>query len=368
MKLIPKLKRKRPPRTIGAVPGTLRVDPDAPKPVVHVMVYGPDSCEEQEVTDLASLPGLLAKAPVTWVNVDGLGDADVIKQIGDIFGVHPLALEDVVNVPQRPKVEQYGAHLFVVIRMASLGEDLETEQISLFLGDNFVLTFQEHAGDCLDPVRHRIRKGMGRIRKAKADYLAYALLDAVIDGFFPVLEQYGERLEALEADVTAGPDSGTVSRINHAKRDLLGIRRAIWPQREATSALLREELEMISEETRPYLRDCYDHVIQLIDMVETYREIASGLVDAYQTSISNRMNEVMKVLTIIATIFIPLGFFAGLWGMNFNPDKSFWNMPLTQQPWGYRVAVGLMLLTVIGMLTFFWRKGWLGGSTSGKND
>ena len=353
-------------RTVGAVPGTLQIDPESPRPTVRVMAYGPESLEELEIEDLEALSGIIGTRPVTWVNVDGLGDEKILTRIGELFHLHPLALEDAVNVPQRPKVEQYGEHLFVVTRMASLGEHMETEQISLFLGKNFVLTFQERAGDCLDPVRDRVRKGMGRIRKAGADYLAYAVLDAVIDGYFPVLEQYGEHLQGLEDLVAARPDASTVARINDAKRDLLSLRRAIWPQREATNALLREELELFSDQTRLYLRDCYDHVIQIIDTVETYREIASGLLDAYQTNVSNRMNEVMKVLTIIATIFIPLGFLAGVWGMNFSTEKSRWNMPLLNWEYGYRFALALMLVLALGMLVLFWRRGWI-GSSGGQN-
>ena len=363
MKMKWKRRRRRlPARVAGEVPGTLHVDPEAPAPVVRMICYGPDACEEQEVTDIAALGQAVGKAPVTWVNVDGLGDVKTISAIGEVFGLHPLALEDVVNVRQRAKVEQYGETLFVVTRMAMLGERLDTEQISLFLGKGFVLTFQEQAGDCLDPVRDRIRKGMGRIRKAGADYLAYAVLDAVVDGYFPVLEQYGEHLEDLEDQIAGKPGPSMTGRIHGAKRDLLALRRAIWPQREATSSLLREELDLIGETTRVYLRDCYDHVVQIIDMLETYREMTSGLLDAYQTNISNRMNEIMKVLTIIATIFIPLGFLAGIWGMNFNAEKSFWNMPMLNQPWGYRAALGLMLTIAAVMLVFFWRKGWLGSS------
>ena len=237
-------------------------------------------------------------------------------------------------------------------RMASLNEQLETEQLSLLLGKDFVLTFQERPGDCLDPVRERVRKGMGRIRKAPPDYLVYAVLDAVIDSYFPLLEQFGERLEDLEGQVMAKPDAGTVAGINQVKRDLLALRRAVWPQREMTNALLRDEMALVSEQTRPYLRDCYDHVTQIIDMVETCREIASGLLDAYQSNISNRMNEIMKVLTIIATIFIPLGFLAGIWGMNFNVEKSPWNMPLLNWAWGYRFALLLMMTIAVTMLVF----------------
>ena len=362
MKLVRRRTRKTPRRTVGAVPGTLQIDPEAPPTTVRVMAYGPDGLEERDIDDLEDLPGIIGLNPVTWVNVDGLGDRNTLTRMGELFNVHPLALEDVVNVPQRSKVEEYGEHLFVVTRMAFLEEHLDTEQVSLFLGKNFVLTFQERAGDCLDPVRDRIRKGMGRIRKAGADYLAYALLDAVIDGYFPVLERYGEHLQELEELVISTPDSSTVARVNAAKRGLLSLRRAIWPQREVTNALMREDLGLFSDVTRLHLRDCYDHVVQIIDTVETYREIASGLLDIYQTNISNRMNEVMKVLTIVATIFIPLGFLAGVWGMNFNTEASRWNMPELNWTWGYRFALILMATIAVVMLLFFRRKGWLGSS------
>jgi len=353
-------RRKIARKAAGEVPGTLHVDPDAPRPAIHVIAFGPDACQEYGVEDPAALRDALGSAPVVWVNVDGLGSAETITRIGDVFDLHPLALEDIVHVHQRAKVEQYGKHLFIVTRMVSLAESLETEQLSLFLGEGFVLTFQEHPGDCLDSVRQRIGKGMGRIRSAPADYLAYAVLDAVIDSYFPLLEAYGERLEVLEEQVIAQPDARIIGRIHKAKRELMVLRRAAWPQREAVNALLREELDLISDTTRIYLRDCYDHVIQIIDMLETDREICSGLLDAYQSSVGNRMNEIMKVLTIIATIFIPLGFLAGLYGMNFNPEKSPLNMPELAWYWGYPAALTVMALVALSMLVFFWRKGWLG--------
>ncbi|HUS91601.1 MAG TPA: magnesium/cobalt transporter CorA [Phycisphaerae bacterium] len=357
-------RRRMAQKTVGAAPGVLHIDPESPRPVVHVIAYGPEGLHEETVTDVSSLGPILEKFPVTWVNVDGLGDAAALTTIGEVFHMHPLALADVVNVPQRPKVEPYGRDLFIVTRMVTMAERLETEQLSLFLGKGLVLTFQEHAGDCLDPVRDRIRKGIGRLRSSPADFLAYAILDVVIDSYFPLLEAYGERLEALEDEVIARPEPAAVARIHRAKRELLTLRRAVWPQREAVNALLREGLEIIGDQTRIYLRDCYDHIIQVIDMVETYRELASGLLEAYLSSLSNRMNEVMKVLTIIATIFIPLGFLAGLYGMNFDPDKSPYNMPELGWRYGYPAALLVMAVAALGMLAFFWRKGWLGSSTA----
>jgi magnesium transporter len=344
----------------GASPGTLSVDPDAPPSIVRVIAYGPDDVVEADVRDLSTIPSYLAKWPVTWVNVDGLGDLKTVKEIGRIFNLHPLALEDVVNVHQRPKVEPYQDQHFIVAREVTFAGKLGTEQTSLFLGKNFLLTFQEAPGDCLDPVRHRIRQAHGRHRNSGPDYLAYSVLDAIIDSYFPVLEEYGEALETLEDDIVARPGTATISKIHGVKRDLLAIRRAVWPFREAINSLFRDPSPLVREETRLYLRDCYDHTIQIIDLLETYREIASGLVDVYLSSISNRMNEVMKVLTIIATIFMPLSFLAGLYGMNFNTQISPWNMPELEQPYGYPLLLLLMASIVLLMLFFFRRKGFIG--------
>ena len=339
--------------TIGTAPGTLVVDPDAPKPVIRVFAYGPEKSVEQDGAELSSLRGLLGAWPVVWVNVDGLGDADVLARLGEIFQLHPLALEDVVQVTQRPKVDQYGPHLFLVTRMVTLGEHVETEQLSMFLGAGFVVTFQQRVGDCLDGVRERIRKGTGRMRTNGADYLAYAILDAVIDNCFPVLEALGERLEDLEDNVIAQPRPQRVGEIHAVKRDLLAMRRVAWPQREAINVLLRGDNPIIAAETRVYLRDCYDHVTHIIDMVETHREMASGLMDAYLSSLSNRMNEIMKVLTIIATIFIPLTFIVGNYGMNFR------DMPELHWRYGYPAVWAVMVAIAAGMLWWFRRRRWI---------
>jgi len=352
--------------TPGTAPGTLTVDPEAPKPVIHVMAYGPDEWTERDIVDPQSVRDFLGKWPVTWVNICGLGDARVLTELGKIFALHPLALEDVVNLHQRAKVEQYGSHQFIVAQMVTFPERMETEQLSIFLGHNFVLTFEERVGDCLDPLRDRIRNGTGRVRVAGPDYLVYAILDAVIDAYFPVLERYGEHLEALEDDVIARPDNQTLSRVRAVKHDLLVLRRAIWPQRDALNSLFRDAAPMITEDTRIYLRDCYDHVIRIMDLLETYRELATGLMDVYLSSVSNRMNEVMKVLTIIATIFIPLSFIAGLYGMNFNAQKSPWNMPELDWRYGYPFALLLMAGVAMGLLVFFRRRGWIGPPTEAR--
>ena len=351
-------RRRTPP---GTPPGTLIVDPEAPHPSVRVIAYGPDETVEQEIHEPRHVRDFLDKWPVIWVDVEGLGDAETIRTLGEIFGLHRLALEDVVNVHQRPKIEQYDGYYFIVARMVKLGEHLETEQLSLFLGKNFVVTFQEgHPGDCLETIRERIRQKRGRIRDAGLDYLAYALLDAVVDCYFPIMEEYGERLEAFEDELLTYPHSDTVARIHEIKRNLLTLRRAVWPQRETFNALLRDETPLVTNETRLYLRDCYDHTTQLIDLIETYRELGSDLTDVYLSSISNRTNEIMRVLTVIATIFIPLTFIAGIYGMNFNPAASPVNMPELNWYWGYPFSLTLMALVAFGQLFFFWRRGWLG--------
>lgn len=325
-----------------------------------MIAFGPDALLEKKIRDPREIADFLEKYPVTWINVDGLGDAAVIQALGEIFGIHRLALEDVVNTHQRPKVEQYDKHVFIVGRMVEMGQRVEMEQLSLFLGKNFVLTFQEAAGDSFDPVRARIRKAGGRIRNAGPDYLAYALLDAFIDHYFPVLEAYGERLEAMEEEVISRPGPPLVSRIHEIRRDLMGLRRAIWPLREAVNSLVREPRPFITDETRIYLRDCYDHTIQIIDLLENYRDIASSLMEVYLSSMGNRLNEVMKILTMFTALFIPLSLVAGIYGMNFNTEKSPLNMPELTWYFGYPFALCLMAAVALGMFLFFRKKGWLG--------
>jgi magnesium transporter len=344
----------------GAVPGTLEIDPVAPFPKIRVIGYSPEKIEEHEITEVAQLPAFLEAWPMTWINVDGLGDSHSLLALAEIFQIHKLALEDVVHVHQRSKVDEYENNLFIVARMASIESDvLETEQLSIFLGDGYIVTFQEKEGDCLEPVRERIRKGKGRIRSSGADYLAYAILDAVVDAWFPVLEDYGEKLQVLEDTILQKPDNQTVSSIRRIKRDLLEMRRTVWPTRETVNSLMREN-EFIQADTNLYLRDCYDHVIQIMDMMESYRDMASGLMELYLSSLSNRMNEIMKVLTIIATIFIPLTFIAGIYGMNFDPDVSPWNMPELAWKYGYPVVWAIMIGLGGVMLLYFRKLGWLG--------
>ncbi len=355
-RLLPKSHLKLP----GTAPGTLIVPEQAPEPVVTVMAFNRDELTEKVIENPEEIKPFLKKGTIVWVNVDGLGDADLLKKLGEIFGLHTLALEDVLNVHHRPKVEEYDKEIFIITRMACLRNDvLDIEQVSFFLGKNFVVSFQERPGDCLEPVRERIRKGGQRIRFMEADYLAYALLDAIVDGYFPVLEHFSERLNALEDVVVGNPDKQVVEQTHEIKRDLQVLRHGIWPLREALSRL-SGDMPLIHDETKLFLRDCYDHVIQIIDILETYRERAAGLTDLYLSSLSNKMNEVMKVLTIIATIFMPLGFIAGLYGMNFDPDVSPLNMPELRWYFGYPFALGLMALFAAGLLIYFWRKGWIG--------
>ena len=324
-----------------------------------------DGLLDIEVPDLSVLVNQLSESPVTWLDIDGLGDADVIEQVGQMFHLHPLALEDVVNVHQRPKVEMYGDYLFVIARSHS-GLDandataaLEMHQVAMFLGRDFVITFRERGVHCFDKVRTRIQTSRGRIRESGADYLLYTLLDTVIDGFFPALEQHGESLDSLDDLISAGSEQDLIHRIHEVRSELLMIRRAVWPLREAINTLIRDSGDLISDETDLYLRDCYDHTVQIIDVIETDRELCADLRDYYLTVVSNRMNQVMKFLTIIATLFIPLTFVAGLYGMNFNPQASAFNMPELNWTLGYPFALAVMLATALAMLWYFHRKGWL---------
>ena len=344
----------------GEAPGTIHVDPEAPKPELRFMGFGPDDVVEGiGLSGLEPIREHIGKHSVLWVDVYGLGSASLLKELGELFEIHPLALEDIVHIPQRPKVDAYEDSLYIVLRMALGGLPLDTEQFSLFFGPGLLITFQERKGDVLDPVRKRVRDGKPKLRHGGADYLAYAILDTIVDAFFPLLEQYGDHLGNLEDEILADPRPEAVPRLHEIKREFLRLRRFVWPTREMLGMLYRDEFAQITESTRPYLRDCYDHAIQLMEIVESYREVASGLMDLYLSSISNRMNEVMKVLTIIATLFIPLSFIVGLYGMNFDTSSPM-NMPELAWRYGYLAVLGAMALVVVSLLLFFWRKGWIG--------
>lgn len=350
-----RFRRRVPP---GAPPGTLVADPSASKPILRLIAYSANELHEVVLADARAIADFLGTWPVVWLNVDGLGDAGVIAAIGEQFGLHRLALEDVLNTHQRAKVEAYADHLYVVCREIEAGNMVQTDQISLFVGANFVITFQERHGDCLGHVRERIRTAE-RFRAMGPDYLAYAIIDGVIDCYFPALEVLGERLESLEELVVLSPADGMVHQIHGLKRELLQVRRAVWPLRDAINSLLRDTNPLIRDETRLYLRDSHDHIIQLIDMLETYRELGSDLMDIYLSSLSNRLNSVMKVLTIIATIFMPLSFLASLYGMNFDRSHPT-NMPELGWRYGYVALLAVMGVTTLGMLYFFKRRGWIG--------
>jgi magnesium transporter len=349
--------RKRSQKT-GLSPGTLvhvgerRVE----KTKISVFDYDATNFLEKDIKNVEESFAFRDTATVTWINIDGVHDADIVEKIGGHFGIHPLILEDIMNTSQRPKLEDLGETLFLVIRMISLdrkGKDIVSEQLSLVIGPNFVLSFQEEPGDMFDPVRERIRKGKGRIRKMGPDYLAYALIDAVVDQYFFVLEQLGERIEVLEEGLITNPRSETLREIHALKREMIFLRKSVWPLREVVSGLERAESDLIKPTTNIFLRDVYDHTIQVIDNIETFRDMLSGMLETYLSSVSNRMNEVMKLLTIIATIFIPLTFIAGVYGMNFK------FMPEVEWRWGYFFVWGVMIAVGVIMLAFFRRKKWL---------
>lgn len=352
-----KFRRRTPP---AALPGIVVADPAAAQPVVRVLSYGPDELKTETITRPEQLRELVGKRPVTWVHVVGLGNADTIEAIGQVFGLHPLAMEDVVNTHQRAKVEDYGDHLFIVARTILPGSRLETEQVALFLGKDFVVSFQECRLECVDAVEARVVAAKGEIRATGPDHLAYALLDALVDAYFPALEQYGEWLDKIDDEISNHSNRATLVQIHELRSELLMIRRSIWPFRDALSALARETSPLVAGETHLYLRDGYDHTVQIIELVETYREMCTDLRDYGLSIVNTRMSEVMKVLTVIATIFIPLSFLASLYGMNFDVAVSPWNMPELRWYYGYPFALALMATVVAGLLTLFYRRGWLG--------
>lgn len=339
----------------GTAPGTLSAEQGAPKPVIQIFGYGAADFSELTVASADDITQYLGKWPVIWVNVGGLGDVATIAKIGEIFSLHPLALEDTMNVHQRPKTEDYGSNSYTVCRMVNNRDfnDLDLEQISIFVGKNFVISFQERPGDSWDPIRDRIRRGAGRkIREGQADYLAYCLLDAAIDDYFPLLEIFGDHLDKLEESVIDRPDKNLLSQIQSSKRTMYTIRHAIWPMREALAQLMNCD-QIVQPETKIFMRDAQDHVIQVLDIVENYRERVSGLMDIYISTLSARMNEVMKVLAIITTIFMPLTFIAGIYGMNFE------HMPELSMKYAYPVTLGVMVFLAVVMVVLFWRMGWL---------
>ncbi len=360
-------KRHGPP---GSPPATLLphlVDGKSRKPGMQIIEYDRESLEERDITDLSDLAEHFESRKVTWINIDGLGDVEALTFLGERFNLHPLALEDVLNTGQRPKVEHTADYIFIVAQMVyqNAEKTICGEQVSLFFGKNFLITVQEEGTyDVFDPVRERIRGGRGSIRKFKADYLAYALMDSIIDHYYPVLEDLGSDIEELEDDLLEKPSREMVMTLHEYKRSLTQMRRFVWPLRDVVNGLLHDPSGFITSPTKIYLRDCYDHTVQLMDLVESYKELTSGLMELYHSSVGLRTNEVMRVLTVITSIFIPLTFIVGVYGMNFAPEtpdgkKLPLNMPELYQPHGYVWLMVLMLLIAVGQLILFKRMKWL---------
>jgi len=348
---------KRVSKKTGLPPGTVVHigDKRIEKAKIDIIDYDEAQFQEKAAKKAEECFPFKDTETVTWINISGIHDVEIIKKIGKEFKLHPLVLEDIVNTGQRPKYEDFDDHIFVVLKMLyydDKSDEIKTEQVSLIVGSNFVISFQELEGDVFHPIRERIRNSKGRIRKAGADYLAYALLDAVVDGYFIILEKIGERIEGIEEELVKNPTPETLKIIHDLKREMIFLRRSVWPLREVISVLERGESSIIHEKTQIYLRDVYDHTIQVIDTIETFRDMVSGMLDIYLSSVSNRMNQVMKILTMIATIFIPLSFIAGIYGMNFK------YMPELEWKPGYFIALGLMFVIGLSMFIHFKRKKW----------
>jgi len=322
---------------------------------ITIIDYNENEFQKKEVKKVEECFPFKEKDSITWINIDGVHNTDIIEKIGEYFGIHPLILEDIGDTTQRPKVEDFDDYIFIAIKMLyynSKGE-IQAEQVSLILGKNYVISFQETKGDVFDPVRERIEKAKGRIRKMGSDYLLYRLIDAAVDNCFAVLEKMGDEIEDLEEDIVERVAPESLHAIYDFKKDMILLRRSIWPLREVVNAFTREAPALIAENTIIYFRDVYDHTIQVIDTVETFRDMLSGLHDTYLSSISNRMNEIMKVLTMFASIFIPLTFIVGVYGMNF----SF--MPELKWRWGYFTVWGLIIIVGVSTIFYFKRKKWL---------
>ncbi len=349
---------KRVSKKAGVPPGTLQYvgEERDHQAKVTLLEYDEQHFTERETQMVAPDLELAPEPTVTWINVDGLQPLAAVEQLGERFGLHPLVLEDILNTAQRPKMEDFADYLFIVLKMlypSEEGAEILEEQVSLILGPSYVLSMQEREGDVFSSIRERIRHARGRVRKMGADYLAYVLVDAIVDGYFVALERLGDRVEFLEEELVINPTMSTLHTIHDLKMQMIFLRKSVWPLREVISSLVRGESALVRESTTIYLRDVYDHTIQVIDTIETLRDIVSGMLDIYLSSVSNRMNEVMKVLTVIATMFIPLTFIAGVYGMNFQ------YMPELQFRWSYPLLWLVMVTTVVSMAAYFRRKGWL---------
>ena len=351
----------------GSVPGTIMQQPDQPKPEIRCIRFDAETLKSEPMP-YERIEDALQPHPgkVTWVDVQGLGDADLLRRIGAELGLHPLIVEDIAHTHQRPKLEEFDTLLFGALRAVRVDEhgNIDNEQLSFVLKPGLLVTFQEHVGDGFAPVRRRLSEGKGSIRSRGADYLLYALVDTTIDNYFPVLEIYGDTMEDLDEKIRLNPRPNLSHAVHALRRELRQLRRAVWPLRDVASALGRGDLDQIGDTLKPSFRDCYDHVMQVADFVEGSRERASDLGDLYQVMVSERTNQVMKVLTIIATVFIPLTFLCGLYGMNFDPASSPYNMPELRWRYGYPALLSLMGVTVAAMVWFFYRRGWIDTGSS----
>jgi magnesium transporter len=345
-------------KKVGLAPGTvIHVgDTKISKPKITLISYDKDTFEEKVVESIEDCFLCKDQKTVSWINVDGVHQVDIVEKIGTHFGLHPLVMEDIVHTEQRPKMEDFESYIYLVLRMLQFDDDtsvVTSEQVSIILGPGFVLSFQEVEGDTFNHVRERIRNSKGRIRSSGASYLAYALMDSIVDNYFVVLEKIGEFLEVLEEDMIENPTPAILQDIHGIKKEIIYLRRSVWPLREVINNLDRSESPLVEKVTLVFLKDLYDHTIRIIETAETYRDITSGIMDVYLSSVSNKMNEVMKTLTIIATIFIPLTFIAGVYGMNFE------HMPELDWEWGYLAAWTIMVMISVSMLIYFRRKRWL---------
>jgi magnesium transporter len=345
-------------RKAGLPPGTMVHigERKLEKTRIGVIDYDQVRFEEKEAVSVEECFAYKDKESVTWINVEGIHDVDVLRMLGEGFGLHPLTMEDILNTDQRPKLDDYGEYLFIVLKMFHYDDvenEILAEQVSLIVGRGFVISFQESGGDVFNPVRDRIRNNKGRVRMMGADYLAYALMDSVVDGYFLIMEKFGGNIEVLEDELISDPGPGTLEELHILKRELIFFRRSVWPLREVVRGLETGASSLIQEGTGIFLRDVYDHAIQVIETVETFREMLSGMLDIYLSNVSNRMNQVMKVLTIIATIFIPLTFIAGIYGMNFR------YMPELEWRFGYFVVLVVMAFIGVLMVIYFRMKRWL---------
>ncbi len=349
---------KKKSKKVGLPPGSIVHigNKRAEKTKITIVDYNEEQFQEKEVKTVKECCPYKEKPTITWINIDGVHEEKIIEELGKIYNFHPLILEDIVDTDQRPKIKDFGDYIFIILKMHYYDKEnneIKIEQVSLIFGKNYVISFQEREGDVFDSIRERIRNNIGRIRKAKADYLIYALMDGIIDNYFTILEKLGEETEDLEAKVIKDPVPANLQIIYKLKSELIFLRKSVWPLREVISILEKGESVLIDKSTNIYLRDIYGHTIQVMDTVETLRDVISGTLDVYLSSVSNRMNEIMKVLTIVATIFIPLTFIVGIYGMNFQ------YMPELKWVWGYPIVLLGMLIIGIVMVIYFKRKKWM---------